>query len=303
MDPIALSIVIVNYNGGVLLENCLTAIYDDTLAFAFEVIILDNGSIDHSIDCVAEKFPQVQLIRIESNLGFCKAFNRGLNLAKGRYVLSLDNDTRVLPGSLEHMVSFLQEHPRAGAVGGGLLNPDMTPQQAARGVPSAWNALFGRRSILTRIFPQNPFTKHYLMADHRDSLEPFEVDWHSLAAFMVRREVLESAGRVDEDFFVYWSDADWSKRIRDAGWKIFSLPRAQVIHDERMARTKGRQSTRMVIDFHRGAYCYYRKHVAKSRWNPMALLAFAGLSLRAGAIIAYGYGADMIDSLARAVRG
>jgi GT2 family glycosyltransferase len=181
----------------------------------------------------------------------------------------------------------LDAHPQAGAAGARLYDPDMTLQPVARSFPHPMNALFGRRSLAARLFPRLPLVRRYLMADAAQSQEPFEVDWNSSAALMVRREVLDRVGAMDPRYFVYWVDADWCFRIRRAGWAVHCVPAAKVVHLENL-RTghRKRPRARMVVDFHMGAYRYYRDNVAKAWWSPMGLLAAAGLFTRAAAILA-----------------
>jgi len=281
-----LSIVIVNYNGGRLVEACLASIEEQVSRRTVETIVVDNGSTDGSGDRIAERFPRIELVRSPENLGLCRAFNRGLARARGAAVLALDNDTRLLPGALDAMLDFLDAHPEAGAVGSALLNPDGSLQAASRRFPSAWSGLFGRRSLLTRWFPGNPIARRDLMQDAADETRPFEVDWHSAASLMVRREVVDRVGGFDERFFVYWSDADWCARIRRAGWKVYTVPDARIVHDESLAGRKGRPRPKMVIDFHRGAWLYYSTHRTASPWSPTSLAAAAGLATRASLLIA-----------------
>ncbi|MBS1104800.1 MAG: putative glycosyl transferase [Deltaproteobacteria bacterium] len=280
-----LSIVIVNYNGGRLVEACLASIAEHVSRRPFETIVVDNGSTDGSGDQIANGFPGVQLLRSPNNVGLCRAFNQGLARTSGTAVLALDNDTRLLPGALDAMLDFLDAHPEAGAVGSALLNPDGSLQAASRRFPSAWSGLFGRRSLLTRWFPNNPIARRDLMHHAVDQMRPFEVDWHSAASLMVRREVIDRIGGFDERFFVYWSDADWCARIRRAGWKVYTVPDARIIHDESLAGRKGRPRAKMVIDFHRGAWLYYSTHQTSSPWSPRSLAAAAGLATRAAALI------------------
>jgi GT2 family glycosyltransferase len=143
---------------------------------------------------------------------------------------------------------------------------------------------------VTRWFPDNAISRRYLMDDSLDSSTPREVDWLSTAALMVPREVVTTVGGLDEGFFVYWVDADWCARIRRAGWKVLEIPSAQVIHDENLKRgRRSKRSARMVIDFHRGAYRYYRRNHATAPLSPMAAIAFAGLTIRAASLIAWDY--------------
>ena len=162
-------------------------------------------------------------------------------------------------------------------------------QKGPRNAPTALNAVFGRRSLVTKFYPDNPFSKKYLM-DHKLSAdEPFEVDWLTTACLMVRREAVEKCGGLDEVFFVYWVDADWCDRIKRGGWKIYCLPGHQIIHNENLKgkRQKGRRSAKMVIDFHLGAYHYYKNNRAPHTMNPMRWIAAAGLAARGASILAW----------------
>ncbi len=298
---VKLSILIVNYNGGQLVEACLNSIAQYPPDCPFEVIVLDNASTDKSPERIERNHAAgnktIQLIRLPENLGLAKAFNRGLEQARGDFVLSLDNDTRVLENSLTDLVAFFESCPAAGAVGSRIFDPDMTLQKTARRKPSAVNALFGRRSLLTRWFPNNPISKKYLMEDQIGLQQPYEVDWLSTAALMVRREVLDSVGGLDESFFVYWVDADWCARIKKGGWAIYVVPASKIIHDENLRSTnRNRPSTRMVIDFHKGAYRYYRNNHLRFGWSPMALLTAAGLLLRASLLLTFYSIKDLIRS-------
>ncbi len=283
-----LSIIIVNYNGGKLVVPCIASLYKNPPKTSFEIIFIDNASTDGSAEQVAALYPAVRCVRNPANLGLARAFNQGLSMAAGHYLLCLDNDTRVLPEALSTMLTYLASHQAVGAVGARLFNPDMSPQKTARRAPGACNAIFGRRSLVTRLWPDNKISQRYLMEEYLDSNEPYQVDWVSTAALMVRRDVVTEVGGLDEAFFVYWVDADWCARIRAAGWQIHALPAARVIHDENLkGRRRTRRSSRMIIDFHRGAYRYYRKNHTGSIWHPMSLVALVGLAGRAAILIAW----------------
>ncbi|BBA32760.1 putative glycosyl transferase [Methylocaldum marinum] len=285
-----ISIIIVNYNGGDLVLRCLQSIFTTSADYTFELIFIDNASADGSLQRVKESFPGVRITELPRNLGLAAAFNLGLKQATGRYLLSLDNDTRILPDALSSLVRFMDNHPQTGAVGSLLLNPDMSPQKTARLRPSAINAVFGRRSLITKIWPGNPWSRKYLMESRLTGSDPFQVWWVSTAALMVRKEVYEQIGGLDEDFFVYWVDADWCERINKAGWQIYAVPDSKIIHDENLkAGRRARKNYRMLIDFHRGAYLYFVKHHAKSPYHPKGLIALIGLSLRAAFLISVDY--------------
>ena len=283
---IDLSIVIVNYNGGSLVERCIASIFDQPVQPRLEVIVIDNASSDGSDQKIADAFPQVSLTRLPVNIGLAKAFNQGVAAAHGRYVMSLDNDTIILPEAFDILVAFMDSHPAVGAAGSRLFNPDMTIQQTARRFPSMANAVFGRRSALTRWFPDSSVARRYLMSEYENKEDPFQVDWMSAAALIVRREAIDQVGAMDPDFFVYWVDADWCFRINKGGWQIFCVPQSRIIHDENLrSGRRDRRRTRMIVDFHRAAYRFYRKHYAGAWWTPKGLIAAAGLGLRAGVLL------------------
>lgn len=282
-----LSIIIINYNGGDRMLACLESIVAYPGRRGVEVITYDNASRDGTPDRIAGRFPDVTLLRGTENLGYCRAFNLAAKCARASYLLALDNDTRLLAGALDEMLDFLEQHPEVGAVGSNLYNPDMTLQLASRRFPGALSGIFSRRGLLTRFFPGNPVSRHHLMIDCFDAGEPFEVDWHSAASLMLRREVYDAIDGFDEAYFVYWADADLGARIQAAGYTTFNVPAAKIIHDETLAGRKGRLNARMVIDFHRGAYRFYRKHRIPGRANPIALIAWLGLAARATMLIAF----------------
>lgn len=285
-EHLKLSIVIVNHNGGDLVLDCLDSLRRFPAKAPHEVIVIDNQSVDESPRNIAEQFPEVRLISMGCNAGLTRAFNHGVGQARGEFVLALDNDTTVASGALDAMIEFLEQTRSAGACGAKLLNPDGSGQQTARRFPRPSNAIFGRRSLLTRWFPRNRFSQHYLMASEEQGNQPYQVDSLSAACLMVRQTVIEEVGPLDEDFFVYWCDTDWCFRIKQAGWEIFCLPRTHVIHHENL-RSGHRQGRRLrgIIDFHKGAYRFYRKHYIGSAFSPMNAVALVGLTLRAVALI------------------
>ncbi|MCC6510953.1 MAG: glycosyltransferase family 2 protein, partial [Pirellulaceae bacterium] len=267
---------------------CLDSLLKNPPSTSYEVLVIDNCSVDDSCAQIAQRFPTVRLIHMETNAGLPKAFNRGIAESSGQFILSLDNDTIVNPGALDAMVEFLERTPGAGACGAKLVNPDGSPQHTARRFPHPLNALFGRGTLLTRWFPNNPISQGYLMSDSESSDGPYEVDTLSAACLMVRRAAIDQVGALDENFFVYWCDTDWCFRIKQGKWKIYSIPTVEIIHNEN-SRTRHRKGRRIrgVVDFHKGVYRFYRKHYVRSAYSPMNLVAIVGLSTRAGMLIAW----------------
>ncbi len=276
-----LSIIIVNYNSGQLVERCMASIYKE-ISTDFELIFIDNNSADGSGEIIKECYPDITFIQESSNLGLAKAFNDGLEKSSGEFLLSLDSDTVILPEAIEKLITEIEQDKSIGGIGSRLIYPDGTIQHTARRFPNPLNALFGRRSLLTKLWPDNHFSKKYLMTNEEGSDQPYEVDSLSTACFMVRREVYESVGGLDPDYFVYWVDTDWCYRIKDVHWKIIAIPDSVIIHDENIGNgRRERRRTRMIIDFHKGAYRFYRKNIVKSNFNLIIPILFFGLFFRA----------------------
>lgn len=281
LDDVALSIIIANYNGRKLLEDCLASVYQYPPSRSFEIIVVDDASRDGSDAVVRERFPEVRLLRNDVNVHYGRSNNRALDIARGGYVYLLNNDTLMLPGSLDAMVAFLDEHPDAGAVGSKLLNEDGTIQWSVKTLPNVMSALFGARSIVTRLFPGNPFSRNHLLHLRHDMSRPFTAGYVSSASIMLRREVVRQVGHLDERLS-YHVDADYCKRVWDAGWLVYYLPQATVVHLNHRGGTMldWRRRLKSVVEFHRGSYIYFVKHKMKSAWHPMHFLTVVGLALR-----------------------
>lgn len=279
--PPTLSIVIANYNARDLLAGCLDSIYANPPSVSFEVIVVDDASRDHSAEMVREQFPQAQLLRNERNLNYGASTNRGVACARGRYLGLLNNDTVVLPGAFDAMLAFLEGCAAAGAVGSRLIHRDGTVQASVKSLPSARSALFGARSVVSRLFPNNRFTRKELLHLAHDMTRPFTAGFVSSASVVIRREVAEQVGGLDERLF-YQSDADYCRRIWDAGWEVYYLPSASVVHLEHQGGSMSSWKRRFtgIVEFHRGSYIYFRKHDLRARWHPMHFLAVGGLSAR-----------------------
>lgn len=279
---VELSIVIVSYNTMEKLKQCLDSIYEHVTDISFEVFVSDNLSVDGSLEMVEENYPDVHLIKNEKNLGFAKANNKALSIAKGKYLLMLNSDTVVLKSSINNMMDFLDDQKEVGVIGAKLLYPDHTIQRTARRFPCPMASIFGRKSMLTKLFPENKFSKQYMMYDREHQEDPYEVDWVSGGALMVRREVTDQVGLLDERFFMYWEDADWCFRIKQKGWKVFCVPSAPIIHHE--GESSKNRKLRLIVHFHRSVLLFYRKHYIKSNFAPMYIIAAGGLCLRALAL-------------------
>lgn len=261
--PIDLSIIIVSYNTKDLLFDCLGSIAKTANC---EVIVSDNGSTDESVAMVKREFPWVRCIENKENIGFSAANNRGIAFARGRYILLLNSDTVVPPGSLESMITFMDAHPEAGAATAKLLLTDGSMDPAChRGFPTPWVAA----TYLVKLEALFPRTR--LFGEYHQGYKDLEtihmVDVISGAFFFVRKRVIDEVGLLDEDFFMYAEDIDWSYRIRKQGWNIYFNPHIQVLHKKgQSGRTHGQLVRRKKTEilFHQNNWRFYTKHFAST---------------------------------------
>jgi len=249
-----LSIIVVNYNGKDILCNCVESIYKNSPTINFEIILVDNASSDGSVEMVKKEFPEVRVLVNQENKGFSFANNRGIEMAKGDYMLLLNNDTLILPGQLDIMLNFMQEHQDVGAVGPKLLNPDGSFQLSFWPFPNLFTE-FNRRIINLFAFANYRFFKDLL---EKFYIKEKEVDWVSGACLMVRRKTIEDVGILDENFFMYFEDVDWCYRIRRKGWKIYFLPTARIVHLLGKSMEKEKQKNKQ--NYRQSRAYFYRKY-------------------------------------------
>jgi hypothetical protein len=262
-----LSIVIVAWNVRELVLDCLASIREAKLGVSYEVILVDNGSLDFTVEAVSRQFPDTRILALPKNIGFGAGNNRGLEIMRGRHALLLNSDTIVLPGGLEACVRYLDEHPETGVVGPQLLNPDRSKQNCIHNSPNLVSELIGQ-SLLRRIFKGRYPSKLV------DYAAPVQVEAVLGACLFVRREVVEQVGMIDEGYFFFLEETDWCHRIRAAGWRIVHLPDAYVIHLYGES-TKKKTPLRTRIEFYRSRYLFFRKNRSRAayvvlRWIVMA---------------------------------
>jgi len=249
------SVVIVSWNTRDLLRNCLLTVGSESRRLSdgeVEVFVVDNGSTDGSVEMVRKQFPEVSLIVNHENAGFAAANNQAMARCKGDYVLLLNPDTELKRDSLGRMVRFLDATPYAGAVGPLLISPDGSLQQSCYPRPTLlrefWRLLYLDKLLRLSAYPMATW-----------SLErPRQVETIQGASFLVKHAVLDKIGLLDPDFFIYTEEIDLCHRICSAGWRVYWLPTATVVH-------YGGQSTRqaaskMFIELYRSKLHYFRKH-------------------------------------------
>ena len=273
-----LSIIIVNYNAGRLLKQCIESIYQESTIIPFDVWVVDNNSVDASISIVRQHFPQVNLIENKENMGFAVANNQAINKCKGRYVLLLNPDTLILKKALEKIVKFMDEHAQIGICGCKVLNKDGTLQLACRRKFPTPSVAFFRMIGLSRLFPNSKLMAKYNLT-YLNSHEPHEVDAVSGAFLMIRKTVIEDIGTLDERFFMYGEELDWCLRTKNAGWKVMYYPDAEIVH------YKGECSKfnhrRAAFEFYRSMYLFHKKHFA-ANYNPFInIIIYTGIFLKA----------------------
>jgi N-acetylglucosaminyl-diphospho-decaprenol L-rhamnosyltransferase len=226
-SPLDLSIIIVSWNVRDLLRECLRSIDDGRGDLRLEVIVVDGASHDGSPEMVAAEFPWVKLIARSDNVGFPKGNNIGMAQANGRTLLLLNPDTEIIGDALTKLLNYLDDNPDVGVVAPQLLNSDGTAQSSRRRFPTLATGLF-ESTWLEAVAPR-AILDHYYAADLPDD-QTADVDWLMGACLLIRREIYEAVGGMDEDYFMYSEELDYCRRIKEAGWRVVYLPAAQVTH-------------------------------------------------------------------------
>jgi GT2 family glycosyltransferase len=211
-----LSVIIINFKTPDYTFECVQSIFDNVPAIGFEVIVVDNGSEDGSLEWIREAFPQVLCIQTGANLGFSKANNLGIHNARGEYVLLLNSDTKILDQSLDRLLEYLSSHPQAGVVGPRQVDGEGKLQLSWGSFPTLVSELF-RKLIHYRLSINDLKVRDYLEEKYAG---PTQVDWVSGSCLLARKKALLEAGFLDERFFMYFEDIDLCRRIQNAGWQI-----------------------------------------------------------------------------------
>ena len=290
-DRVDIAVVIVGINSCDYLQRCVESLARvEWKGYSYRIVYIDNASADGSVELMRSRYPDIIVIANDSNRGFCAACNQGVEATNSRYIYLLNNDTITCPDSVVLLADFLEENPDVAAAGNRLLNPDMSDQWSARRFPTWLSAITGRNSWLGRIFPDSELVQSSLYKDQISGRDPFPVDWIPGSCTLVRRNAYEQVNGLPETMH-YWSDAVFCHRLRKAGWEIYLVPKAKLIHFEGKG-TGGKTTTVrcwLIRDFHRGAYRFYCEYYRLRLWNPIRWVAGLGLSLRAGLLIVGNY--------------
>jgi hypothetical protein len=260
-------VIIVNWNTKDLVCQCIDSLAQTLKKTDTEVFVVDNGSTDGSLGVVREKFPGVRLIENPVNLGFAKANNQAISLSSREYLLLLNPDTQVKDEAIERMLSFMDAHPEAGVVGAQLLNVDASKQNSIANFPSLATELLNK-SFLRWLFPDK------FPGKETDYPGPVEVDSVIGACMMARRKALEQVGLLDEEYFLFLEETDCCYRMKKAGWKIYHIPQAKILHFQGKSAEAEKGKAR--IEYYRSRYHYFRKN----RGSFQSSVLFIGLIIK-----------------------
>lgn len=276
-----LSIIITNWNTRQLLLDCIASVYATVRSTRFEIFVVDNGSTDHSVEAVAKSYPDVRIIANKANLGFAKANNLAIRRMGGRYAVFLNSDTVLKEGALEAMLRFMEAHPQAGICGPQLLFGDGMKQTSFGVFPSLLEE-FGGKTIERFFFPRS----------YRDRKErkravfsgPAVVDFVVGACMMARKEAIERAGMLDEDYFFNFEEVDWCLRMKNAGWQVWHLPDVEIFHLQN--RSFSAINLRARAESWRSRYIFFKKSLKLSALGAKGLVAL-GFLLNAYRFLGY----------------
>ena len=275
---IALSVVIVNYNVRYFLEQALLAVRKAATGLPIEVFVVDNNSVDDSVQMVKDKFPEVKLIANTSNPGFSIANNQAIRESSGKYVLLLNPDTVVEEDTFRICLEFMDQHPDAGGLGVKMIDGSgkFLPE-SKRGFPNFFVA-FCKTVGLSTLFPKSRLFNRYHLG-YLDKDENHEVDVLSGAFMLMRRSVLDEIGLLDEDFFMYGEDIDLSYRIVKAGYKNYYLSDTTILHYKGESTKKG--SLNYVYTFYNAMIIFARKHFQGEQARTFIFLIQVAIYFRA----------------------
>jgi len=283
--PPKLSIVVLNYNSGDLLVNCLDSIFADDMPFPIQVIVPDNGTTDDSLARAQAKWnDRIQVIHTGANKGFAWGNNFGIRASHGEYVCLLNPDTIVHKGMFRELIAFMDSHPRAGFCGPKVLNTDGSFQLSAkRSIPSPFDAI-SRALHLSLLFPKSQrFARYNLTYLDPDATQI--VDASTGCCMLARRTMLDEIGLVDENFFIYCEDVDWFLRAKKAAWETWYI--GSVVLDHHHAYSERFRRSKAVVDFHRSMIYFHRKHHAQRYPFVVNALIYSAVYARMGMMIGW----------------
>ncbi len=270
--------VVVNYRAASLLTDCVRSILADSSAGEVELVVVDNGSSDGSVEALQSAVPGARVITAPGNVGYARAANLGIAATRAPIVAVFNPDLTMEPGTAKAMLARFDEEPGLGACGPRIRNVDGSDYPSARRSPSVPLAV--AHGLLGLWWPTNPFTARYRELD-ADPAQPRSVDWVSGAAVWLRRGALDTVGGWDERYFMYVEDLDLCWRLRRAGFDVGYEPAGVVTHVQ--GASTARSPYRMLVQHHRSAWRFARRRLTGAA---AVLLPFAALYLTARCLLA-----------------
>lgn len=280
--PSDITVSIVNWNTKEELAACIETVLSQH-NIDMDLIVIDNASSDGSADLVREKFADtIRLIENPDNLGFGAAHNQSIRRYTSRYILLLNPDCRLLESDvLSKMVAFMDDNPDVGIIGPKIHNTDGTLQFSARHYPNMIAAVF-RHTVFGKLFPNNRFVRDYLLTDWKHD-QISDIDWLSGAALLLRREMLDQIGMLDERFFMYCEDVDICRRAHMGGWRVVYYPMVSISH--RIGAASDKNAVAMIKQHHRSMLKYFLKYESRSPRVLLTPVVLLGLWLRSRSLI------------------
>ncbi len=270
------SLIMLSFNTIELLRQSLSQLIDAAREIDAEIIVVDNASHDGSADMVEREFPQVKLIRAPMNLGFAGGNNLGAKHARGDYLILVNSDAFIQPGSLARGLDRMRQQPRVGLAGGLLIGKDGQPEPSARCFPSPLNDLLSLTGLAAR-FPRSRFFGRFDRT-WADPQQPADVDWVPGAFCIVRRAAIDQTGFFDERYFLYYEEVDLCRRLRRSGWTIAYWPDLRAEHwgGESSKTVSGEQVSnhgrQLILWRMRSGLLYYRRqHGRGHAWLAKAI--------------------------------
>ena len=268
-----LSVVIVNYQTFELTKNTINSIFEYDYPFELEVVVVDNASSDDSLSRLQDYFgDRVRFIASAENNGFAAGNNQALRVVEARYVLLLNSDTIVWENTLESIYNYMEDHKDVGACGCRVLLENGELDKACkRSFPNVKNSFF-------RLFhiPTNSADDNYNLDNLPDD-EIYEIDCLTGAFMFMRKEALDTAGLLDETFFMYGEDIDLCYRIKNSGWKIIYYGESKITHLKGASSKK--QKSKLIYEFYRAMYIYYKKHHAEESSFIVNIVVYIGIAV------------------------
>lgn len=256
-SQIDVSIVIISWRMRDLLQSCLNTIYNFTSGITFEIIVIDNNSLDGTSEMIEKDFPEIIIIKNPENRGVAPARNQGIEAAKGKYILILDADVELIENSILKLFEYMETNPECGVVGSKLVGTDRQLQFSCKRFPNLLSFVFRRLEHIS--FVRNSKTLRYHTMQDWDHNNVREVDYLIGACQFIRCDVIKKIGMYDDKIFYGPEDIDFCLRVWRAGWKVIYFPETTIIHHEQRI-TKKKIFSSISLKHFIGILYIYRKY-------------------------------------------